>query len=444
MKKIAPLLFSSLALFASTVTVDKVQDNALVIYNANKALVHEERALSVTPQTTQITYKDVASTINTDSVNISLPDGIELYSQQYKYDKLTLYKLLEAHINQQVQVRQDNNTTIDATLLSTSGRVLVRTKQNNIISVNANNIIFHSIPQTLLIKPSLVWNVKVHNTIKQDMNIDYLINNISFKSDYTLDVQNNSANLTGWLTIKNNSGKAFHNTKLSLLAGDVHFAKPHNIQPVMYKEYVVQDAARATVHHQAYEGYHFYTVPFRVDIADKETTQVKFLTHNNIAIKRLYEATLGYPFSIHGERKASVVQSISFVTEEPLPKGIVRVYGTLNKQKILIGETSLAHTPKKENVQLTLGKNFDLKVTQTLLDEEHRTDYDRSRIRYTIKNSSNKTKKVTLYVPFSKEKYAKITSNQPYTFTKGNLVTFTLNVIPNATATFVAEYELKK
>ena len=444
MKKIAPFLLTSFALFASTVTVDKVQDNALVIYNANRALVHEERALSVTPQTTQITYKDVASTINTDSVNISLPDGIELYSQQYKYDKLTLYKLLEAHINQKVQVRQENNTTIDATLLSSSGRILVRTPQNSIISVNPNDIIFHSIPKTLLIKPSLVWNVKVERTIQQDMSIDYLINNISFQSDYTLDVGTDTANLTGWLTVKNNSGKAFHNTQLSLLAGDVHFARKNTPQPVLYKEYVATDAQSTTARHQAYEGYHFYTVPFRVDLADKETTQVKFLTRNNIAIKRLYEAYLANPFSVRGEQKGSVTQSIAFTTEQPLPKGTVRVYGTLNKQKILIGESSLPHTPKKEELKLTLGKNFDLLATQTLLEEEHRTDYERSRIRYTLKNSSNETKKVTLYVPFSKEKYAKVTSNQPYTFTKGNLVTFTLNVIPNATATFVAEYELKK
>ena len=444
MKKIAPLLLASLTLFANSVTVDKVQDNTLVIYNANRALVHEERELHVTPQTTQIAYTGVASTINTDSVNVSFPEGITLYSQQYRYDQLTLYKLLEAHLNKEVHLKQDNNATINATLLSTGGTILLKTQDNRIISANSHDLVFDSIPKTLLITPSLVWNVKVQQEIQQQMSIDYLINNISFKSDYIIDVQSNKANLIGWLTLKNNSGKAFHNTKLSLLAGDVNFVHNRQSQPVLYKEYAAVAASTSSAQHQAYEGYHFYTLPFRIDIADKETTQVKFLTQNNIAITRLYEANLLYPFSLRGEQKADVIQSLTFQTLQPLPKGVVRVYGKVKEQKILIGETSIDHTPKKEQVKLTLGKNFDLKITQTLLDAEHRTDYDYSRIRYTIQNSSDETKKVTLFVPFSKEKYAKVTSNQPYTFTKGNLVTFTLNVIPNAKATFIAEYELKK
>lgn len=445
MKKFAPLFLISLGLFADTAMVEKIQESALVIYNANKAFVHEKRTLHVVPQTTQIAYSGVASTIEPDSVDVSFPKGVTLYSQQYRYDKLNLYNLLETYLNKEVRLKQDNNTTVKATLLSTGGRVVLQTQDARIITANAHDLIFDSVPKTLHNKPSLVWNVKVDREIQQEMSIDYLIDNISFRSDYVLSLDDETADLTGWLTIKNNSGKTFTNTRLSLVAGDVHFV--HNTTPHPMRSYKMANtlamAAPAT-QHKAYGGYHLYTLPSHIDIADKATTQVQFLTQNDIAVQRLYEVHLSYPLSLHAQQKADVVQSLVFQTTQPLPQGVVRVYGAIQEHKVLLGEAKVAHTAKNGHVKLTLGNNFDLEATQTLLESEQRKGYKRSLVRYTVKNSSDETKKVTLFVPFSKEKNAKVTSNQPYVFTKGNVVTFTLNIIPNATATFVAEYELKK
>ena len=176
MKKILPSLLISLGLFAETAMVEKMQESALVIYNANKALVHEKRTLHVLPQTTQIVYSGVASTIEPDSVDVSFPKGITLYLQQYRYDKLNLYSLLEAYLNKEVLLKQDNNTTIKTTLLSTGGRVVLQTQDGHIITANAHDLVFDDSPKTLTNKPSLVWNVKVDREIQQEMSIDYLIN----------------------------------------------------------------------------------------------------------------------------------------------------------------------------------------------------------------------------------------------------------------------------
>ena len=90
------LLFLSSILFGSVLETEP-NKNSLIVNNNNIGLVHEKRLIKVMRNDTNIIYKDVASTIQTDSVNAKLPNDITLYSQQYRFDKLTKNKLLQAH-----------------------------------------------------------------------------------------------------------------------------------------------------------------------------------------------------------------------------------------------------------------------------------------------------------------------------------------------------------
>jgi hypothetical protein len=412
---------------------------SLIVYNSNLGLVHEKREISLKKDDTQIVYNDVASTIDTDSVNVKLPSSVTLYSQQYRYDKLTKNKLLEAYIGKTVQVNERR-----VTLLSHNGaNALVQTKNGQIISVKSSAISFDKIPKTLLLKPSLVWNIKAHKSLNAVMELDYLIRNISFKSDYILNVKGNYANLSGWITINNHCGKSFKNTQLSLLAGDINRVQNEN-RPVMYKQMRVM-ATAPQVSQQAYEGYHFYTIPFKVTLANNEKTQIKFLTKNGIKIKRLYEAQLANPLYLRGERKNDVTQFISFdKLNTPLPKGVVRTYAKRKKQTILLGQTQLPHTPKNTKVKLKIGKNFDIKVSQKVLKRDDTKNWLNAVILYRIKNASDEPKRVTLLVPFNKDSHSSIKTRQKYAFTKGNLVTFSLRVAPNATKSFKVNFESRK
>ena len=179
--------FISLLLFGSANAT--VLDNSLIVYNGNVGLVHESKNINIKKSDSTITYEDVANTIETDSVNVKLPESVKLYSQQYRFDKLTLSKLLDAHIDKAVQVRvlkdAKNFKIIDAVLLTNNGASsLVRTQNKTIISVNSKDIIFKTIPSELLTKPSLVWNVKASQNLNTNMEIDYLIKNITWSSDY--------------------------------------------------------------------------------------------------------------------------------------------------------------------------------------------------------------------------------------------------------------------
>ena len=438
--------FVSLILFSSASLAST--NNSLIVYNGNVGLVHENKFIKIKKSDSTITYEDVASTIETDSVNVKLPDSVTLYSQQYRFDKLTLAKLLDAHIGKAVQVRilkdAKNFTIINATLLSNNGNSsLVRNNKNRIISVNSNDIIFKTIPKELLTKPSLVWNIKSTKSLKTEMEIDYLIKNITWSSDYILNLNENSADLSGWITIDNRSGKKFDKTSLYVLAGDINRAqKPTYRREMMYAKSV---AASPQVTQEAHEGYHFYTIPFKVNLANNEKTQIKFTNQKSLDFRRKYSTYLHNPLYMSGEIKSDVSQYITLTgLDIPLPKGVVRTYSKLKETSILLGETSINHTPKNTPLELKLGKNFDLKAQETVIKREDSQSYYSVDVEYTVKNSSNKSKTVELLVPFNKNKNSIVQSTQIYKYTKGNLVTFMLTIKANSSQSFRVHYESKK
>lgn len=451
MKKISLAVISSLLLTSTifSATLSKsIKNNSLIVYNGNIALVHEERNLEINRGDKEIIYKGVANTIETDSVNVELPNSVKLYSQQYRFDKLTQQKLLNAHIGKKIVVKitkdSKNFQKISATLLSSNNAYsIVKTKDGEIISISSRDIIFKTIPDELITKPSLVWNISAKKSLKQDMKIDYLIKKVNYKSNYILNLKGNKANLNGWIAIDNCSGKKFQDTELHVLAGEINRSKkPQNY----YREAkAMVMAGAAPVSHQAHEGYHFYTIPFRVNIANNETTQIKFIDKKNIPIERKYSVKLSNPSYFNGEIKHSVTQYIHLNgVEFPLPKGVIRSYSKLQNSTILLGENNIKHTPKDTPINLKLGKNFDLKVKETIMARNDTKKYSDATIKYTLKNSSKESKTVELLIPFNKNSTSTIETQKSYKFTKGNLVTFSVKLKAESSQKFKVRFRSKR
>ena len=439
MQRLWTLFFLASSTYALTLS-QTPESNSLVVYNSNVALVHESKQLSITPDETRIIYPDVASSIITNSVGITLPKSVTLYSQQYRYDKLTKTKLLDAYIGKPIGYK----TTTPTLLAHQGNEAIVRRNDGSIVTINTQDIHLPAIPKELLIKPSLVWNVKTTKKVDTTLTLDYLIKNIRWSSDYVLHLHKNSADLTGWITIDNKSGKVFHNTQLYLLAGDINRAHTSHPVPVRYMKTMVT-AESIPVEEKAHEGYHIYTIPFAVNLANNEKTQIKFFTKNDISITRTYSTYLNNPLYMRGEIKNDVTQYVELQKLDiPLPKGVVRTYSPMKDTNILLGETSIKHTPKNTPVKLKLGTNFDIKVKQTLLKRDKNDHYIFADIRYTITNNSDTQKTVTLLIPFNKNKGSKIQTQRSFRFTKGNLATFTLDIDPNTTLSFDVHFQSKK
>jgi len=430
------VLLSSSLLFASTLSQEPTS-SSLIVYNNGVALVHEQRDLNLQKDDKEIVYSPVANTIITDSVNISLPKEVTLYSQQYRYDQLNLHKLLDAHIGKKVKVAID-----EFTLLSHQAKTaILKDKKNQIISVESKDIIFSTIPASLLTKPSLVYNIETSKSLDAKIEIEYLIRNLSFKCDYILNLDGDYANLIGWISIDNRSGKSYNDTQLHVLAGDVNTIQ--TIQPKRYR--YARMASSESVVHQEHEGYHFYSVPFKVDISDQEKTQIKFLTKKNINIKRLYKAVVSHPRTLISQIKHSVAQIIEMQKlDTPLPKGVVRTYSPLKNQNIFLGESLISHTPKDTSVELAIGNSFDLTLKEEIVFRSDTKEHYDTTIKYTLKNSSNETKVIEVLVPFNKNSSSVVKTKEKFSYKNGNLVSFKIKLDANQENNFNVNFISKK
>jgi hypothetical protein len=436
MKKIPLLLVLSAFALASKIDTKPIE-SSLVIYNSNLALVNETNLLELSKDDTNIIYENVADSIINESVNISLPTNVELFSQQFRYDKISLNKMLQANIGKEIMYKNQY-----VTLLSSSP-VLIKYDNDIIKSINdVENISFSKIPSELLLKPSLIWNVKSSDDIEDKIELSYLIKNIDWKSNYTLHVEQDKASLNGWISINNRSSKRFDNIDLNVMAGDVNLVK--EVQPrIMYKSAMMM--ADNSVQERSFEGYHLYSVPFKVTLAAREKTQIRYLDINDIEIKRVYKASMSHPFYVRKKVDKKVSQFIK--TDNiayPLPSGVIRVYSSFENKDIFVGEQSIKHTPKNEKLSLNIGNNFDVKASEELVELYDDKEYDYISVEYVVKNSSDDNKSVELNIPYLVNKSNTLKSTQNFTKKNGGMISFDIDVEQNSQKEFIVEYKKKK
>ena len=92
---------------------------------------------------------------------------------------------------------------------------------------NIDGIEFAKLPEGFFTKPTLNWKVFSASAMTTDCEVAYRTTGFKWKSDYTivLDQLEKKADVGGWVTIDNWSGKQYVDAKLKLIAGDVNLVR---------------------------------------------------------------------------------------------------------------------------------------------------------------------------------------------------------------------------
>jgi hypothetical protein len=380
-------LFATAQVAAASIPITREtqKDVMVTIYNGNLGLVKDSREIRLPAGLHEVQFMEVAAQIDPTTVHLrSLtdPTGLRILEQNYEYDLLSAQKLLEKYVGQKVRLHQGNGTYLEATLLSTDGPVF--DINGEIHMGHHGQIVFPSLPENLVAKPTLLWLLRNTATTPQRVEASYLTGGIAWKSDYVviLNAADDRADLTGWVTIDNKSGATYGNAALKLVAGDVNRA-PEGRRDQRMMELAAKSVSPAVASHDfASEGffeYHLYTLDGRTTIKDNQTKQLSLLSASEVPITKelIYYGAADYYRNAYGvpvsNQKVAVYLQLKNSKENrlglPLPKGKVRVYkadGSGSQQ--FIGEDWIDHTPKDETVKIKLGNAFDVVGERTQKD----------------------------------------------------------------------------
>jgi hypothetical protein len=369
-------------------------DLAVTVYNSNIALVRDVRQLTLPAGAFRLKFMDIAATVNPATVHfrsLTEPEKLAVIEQNYEYDLLEPAKLLHKYVGKEVtlvRAYQDNGTTkheeIKATLLADNNGPVWKIGNDIVTGVYAESYRFPEVPANLFDRPTLLMSLDNSGARKHQIEASYLATNLSWNADYVLTVarDDKAADLDGWVTLANNSGTAFHNARLQLVAGDLNRLPQGGAFGGVAKEMVMNRAVPAPQFQQEnFSEYHLYTLGRRTSVEDKETKQISLLQGSGVPVEKVFVVN-GQNFYYHNyqnpgsPQKDPVMVFYKFKNEEkanlgmPLPAGSVRVYQKDSKGGILfVGEDNIGHTPKDETVNVHIGNAFDV------VSERKQTDY---------------------------------------------------------------------
>lgn len=358
----------------------------ITVYNQNFGLVREVRDVTLVRGRTVLEFRDVASEIQPETVHLrALRGGLHVLEQNYQYDLLNPQKLLEKYVGRTVRVYRYNEQTgrdepVAAEVLSVNGGAILRIGDE--ITFNyPGRFSFPEIPDNLIAKPTLVWLLE-SEAARQELEVSYLANNLNWQVDYVFVVNqtDTQGDLTGWVTLTNQSGATYTDARLKLVAGDVQRVTPE-VERRMRADAMRTLAAEAApqFREEAFFEYHLYTLERPTTLRQNEKKQVTLLEAQRIGVaKRLIFR--GQPYFYRGtygevvpNQKVGVF--LDFRNSEqnrlgmPLPKGIVRVYkADASGAQQFVGEDRIDHTPRDELVRIKVGESFDVVATRRQMD----------------------------------------------------------------------------
>ncbi len=420
------ILLAQTALAAPTGTTTTLEDQmkvSVTIYNQNLALIKDQRTISLSKGIQVLDFREVSAQIKPETALLA-GDNISILEQNFEFDLLTPQALLEKYVGREVLVVKTHPTTgeetqIRATVLSAQNGVVLQVG-DHIESGIPGRLIFPDVPENLRDRPTLTMLAHSDTKKEQDIELSYLTSGLGWQADYVaeLNADDDALNISGWVTLTNQSGAAYENAHLQLVAGDVHRApREHaNIEYGMMKSAGRATPVAAEMSEEQMFEYHLYTLERPTTLKDNQTKQVALMQAAKVPCRKefLLQGQNYYYRNQAGEigRKIKIGVFVEVINSKknnlgmPLPKGIIRVYKNDSKDRLqFVGEDRIDHTPKNETIRLKLGDAFDITANKKQMKFEKisgssRQDYIyESTYRIELKNGKEEAVTVKVMEP---------------------------------------------
>ncbi len=363
------------------------------------AIIRHDRTFDIDRGLNPLRVTDVAALIDPTTVTFaSLTEPRTAVAEQsFQFDLVSQAKLLQRFIGERITIEQvvgDELRLVEGTLIGATDGLTLQLDDGSVQAMRSfGNIRFPDLPGGLITRPTLEWLLDSPRSGKQDTRIAYETKGMTWWADYNVTLDETDGcrlDLSPWVSVINRSGASYHDAKLKLIAGDVNRAEmPRPNREVMMRMAVAEDAAAPAFEEKSFFEYHLYTLQRRTDLPDNSTKQIQlFPTARGIACEKelVFAPTMnwrwrgGYQldqnYGAFGKGQVDVFLRLRNDEDNglgvPLPAGRIRVNqldpadGSLE----FIGEDTLDHTPRNEEVLIEMGEAFDVVGERTQTDFE--------------------------------------------------------------------------
>ena len=382
----------ALPLYADEIRTTHSDQTALsvTIYNQNLALIKDQRSIELPSGESTLAFREVSARIRPETALLS-GKGTKVLEQNFEYDLLNPESLLKKYVGRDISVIRvhpvnGEEQSETARVLAANRGVVLRLgkgKKQKIETGFPGRMVFPDVPKTLRDRPTLTMRVKSETAGSRELELSYLSSGLSWKADYVAELtpDDHELDLSGWVTLNNESGAAYPDALLQLVAGDVNTVRqmPEISVAAQSMPRAKTAATDSAMSEESMFEYHLYTLDRPTNIADKQSKQVALLQAADVVCDKEY-LLAGRNYYYHsragelGEKlKVDVFVELSNKKEKglgmPLPAGVVRVYKKDSKGRLqFVGEDNIDHTPEDKIIRLGLGKAFDITADKKQTD----------------------------------------------------------------------------
>lgn len=392
----------SLAVLAGPVAAQQVEDGpggpervALTIYNQNIALVEDVRNLDIPAGRSRREFPGVSASIRPETVSLT-GRGLSVVEQNFDFDLLTPDKMMTSAVGEEIEIIRTNPGTGAETrerarvLAANQGVVLQIGDRIEVLRDDGvpTRVVFDSVPENLRPRPTLSVTLNAEGGGRRETTLSYLTTGLTWAADYVANFDEGAGrmDLTGWITLTNQSGASFANADTRLVAGEVNL-----ISGIGGGYYNPRSYGTEAGGAEGLADYYIYPLAERVTVANNQTKQVGLLDASGVAATKRYTFDSTSLSSNDNPSGANVALVFNNSREaglgRALPAGIVRVYmKDASGQPRFIGENQIGHTSAGSEIRITTGSAFDVTVQPTLMASETvESDIkDRTRTRYSM------------------------------------------------------------
>ncbi len=359
---------------------------SLTVYSDDLALVRDRRRVRMLSGQIDLAFTGISARIRPETARLYSDSPVKVLAQNFDYALLTPQSLLEKAVGREIQVARIDPVSgeqqrLDATVLAvTDGQTVFRIGPRIETSgpLSPWRFIFNELPEGLRERPTLTLELDSPRGGEQALELVYLSRGLSWRADYlaTLNAAEDALSLTAWATVDNQSGSAYPQAQLQLVAGQVNQLPQEPPPPPGMVRMAMASAPEDAMASETLFEYPLYTLERPVTLAERQSKQVLMFETGPTPVSRRYrvQALPAYYGLQPGIQELPVTTLLHLENRKPqlgrpLPAGALRVYRHDAEGRVqFVGEQAIGHTPEGRELEVALGGAFEITARRRQTD----------------------------------------------------------------------------